>query len=308
MGTTFNVTVVDVPRNITKRAVRENIEQSLKKANKHLSNWDNYSEISIFNRNKSVEKISVSPTLFEVLSCASDINRKSFGYFDTTISPLVETWGFGAAKVENLPPLPRDLADAMKYSGKQGDIKIGDGTIQKSNPNTEITLAGIGKGHGADLIARGLSTLGIRNFLIEIGGDLVAKGNNPAGLSWQICIEQPEIGSTQFLDVVEISNLGMASSGDYKNFFERDGVKYSHIIDPNTGSPVTHGTAAATVLAGNAMIADAWATALLTIGCSDGIQIANDNKIAVLFAEKGDQNDQAPFRIITNKWFDALRS
>ena len=140
------------------------------------------------------------------------------------------------------------------------------GTVEKTNSDAQVYLAGIGKGYGADHVGRAIEALGITDYLVEIGGDLYTAGRNPEGLPWQIGIEAPNIADRRVLEVVGVSGLGLASSGDYRNYFEEDGQRYSHLVDPATGRPVTHKTASATVLAENAMLADAWSTAMLILG------------------------------------------
>ena len=142
--------------------------------------------------------------------------------------------------------------------------------------------------------------------MVEIGGDLYASGHNQNGLPWQIGVETPNPRDRGVLDVVGVSGLGLASSGDYRNYFEKDGQRYSHVIDPMTGRPITHKTASATVLADNAMLADAWATAMLILGRERGLQIAAEQDIAVLFVERDDAADALQFKTTPSETFKRL--
>jgi thiamine biosynthesis lipoprotein len=160
------------------------------------------------------------------------------------------------------------------------------GTLAKSEPGVGINLSAIAKGYGIDAVAETLRDAGIENYLVEIGGDLVSKGQNDKGETWQIGIEKPQAGSQSLQLIVSLDDRGMASSGDYKNYFEQDGVRYSHIIDPTTGRPITHRTTSVTVLAENAMMADAWATAMLALGQEKGMQLAEEHKLAVYFISR----------------------
>ena len=306
MGTNFNVTVANAPSELNQRSIERAVSDALSKANKHLSNWDQSSEISRLNSIYATSQIPVSPILSEVLRCAVDIQKKSAGRFDVTIAPLLELWGFGATERRSRPPAPESLAGVMNYSRQKRILEFGPNTVRKTKADTQIILAAIGKGYGADLIGRSLEEIGATNFLVEIGGDLLAKGRNHLGLPWQIGVEEPILSSNGVLDLVEVNNLGMASSGDYRNFFELDGVRYSHIVDPMTGLPVRHRTTSATVLANNAMLADAWATALLTLGREEGLKVADANEVAVRFTEGPSSKSKKDVTITKNIWFKSL--
>jgi thiamine biosynthesis lipoprotein len=181
---------------------------------------------------------------------------------------------------------------------------VGSGSLQKTDSQTQIYLSGIGKGHGVDRVAHALAGLGLTDFMVEIGGDLYSSGRNPDGRPWQIGIEWPDVALSGVERVAKVSNLGMATSGDYRNYFEEDGVRYSHILDAKTGRPVTHKTASATVLAENAMLSDAWATAMLGLGRERGLEIAEEEDLAVLFIER----DQKSFKATPSTRFYALQS
>jgi len=157
-------------------------------------------------------------------------------------------------------------------------------------------------------VARTLREFGLTDYMVEIGGDLYTAGRNPDGQPWQIGIESPEAFDRGVMQVVGVSGLGMATSGDYRNFFERDGKRYSHIIDATTGRPVTHHTASVTVLTENAMMADAWATALLAVGTKRGLEIANDREMAVLFVDRSGEAGQIGHVTAASERFKALQA
>ncbi len=167
-------------------------------------------------------------------------------------------------------------------------------------------LAGIGKGYGADHVGRALESFGLTDYLVEIGGDLYAAGRNPDGLPWQIGIESPNPADRGVMGVVGVSGLGLASSGDYRNYFENDGRRYSHLIDPTTGLPVDHDTASATVLAENAMLADAWSTAMLILGRERGLEVAQRHNIAVQFVDRNRESAPAGFKTHASEAFKSL--
>jgi len=307
MGTTYNVVAVDHTRDLTKTQVSKAVEDALAMVNQQMSNWDAGSEISRFNAQTGLAPIAVSDALAEVMQAAVEVNAASRGRFDTTVGPLIEAWGFGAPGQSALPS-DAEIATARAASGHQNTLLIGTGTIQKTRPGAQVYLAAIGKGYGADHVAAALEALGLNDYLIEIGGDLYASGKNPDGQPWQIGIETPIVGARAVHDVVGVSGLGLASSGDYRNYFEVDGERFSHVIDPATGRPITHKTASATVLHDNAMLADAWATAMLTLGRDEGLEIAETQEIAVMFIDRDTSSEALSFTTTESSAFARLRA
>ncbi|MEM6384514.1 MAG: FAD:protein FMN transferase [Pseudomonadota bacterium] len=305
MGTTYKVVVIDDGIGISESELRSAIDLALLDVNKQLSNWDQSSEISQFNARSGTDDVTVSPALSEVMRAAEAVNVASRGTFDTTIGPLIELWGFGASGSQRMPSADQ-IASAKLRAGHANTLQVGASTLRKRRPDSQVYLSAIGKGYGADQIGRAVETLGAQNYMVEIGGDLYASGSNPSGLPWQIGIERPSALSGGVIDVVGVSGVGLASSGDYRNYFERDGERYSHIIDPTTGRPITHKTASATVLADNAMLADAWATAMLILGRGRGLEIADENGIGVLFVERDTNAEGLQFTTQANARFEAL--
>ncbi|KEJ87861.1 thiamin biosynthesis lipoprotein ApbE [Sulfitobacter donghicola DSW-25 = KCTC 12864 = JCM 14565] len=306
MGTTFSLTVVDAPRAVGEAEVQNAVNTALATVNKQMSNWDETSEISRFNASKSTDEQQISPELAEVMTAAEQVHIASGGSFDTTVGPLIELWGFGGDDSKHNVPSAQDIQMAAQRSGHGNTLRVGSAALQKKQDDVNVYLSAIGKGFGADLIGRELEKIGVKNYLIEIGGDLYAAGYNAEGSAWQIGIETPDANTRGLLDRVSVANLGMASSGDYRNFFEVDGTEYSHLIDPRTGHPVTHTTKSATVLAESAMLADAWATALHVMGQEEGLALAEREGIAVLFTQ-ADVNG-AGFTTTESARFTALRS
>ncbi|MEM1286301.1 MAG: FAD:protein FMN transferase [Pseudomonadota bacterium] len=305
MGTTYNVVVVDEAHGLDEAELRSVIETALAEVNRQLSNWDPASEVSQFNAQQGTDAVPVSGMLAHVMQASEAVHQASLGRFDTTIGPLIELWGFGAQGTNRMPG-DAEIALAQQQAGHRNTLSVGASTLQKVRPDSQVYLSAIGKGYGADHVGRAIEALGVTNFMVEIGGDLYASGTNPAGLPWQIGIERPAALSGGVLSVVGVSGLGLASSGDYRNYFERDGERFSHIIDPATGRPITHKTASATVLADNAMLADAWATAMLILGRERGLEIADEHNIAVLFVERDGQSTDIQFNTWSSSQFEAL--
>ncbi|MEL6584821.1 MAG: FAD:protein FMN transferase [Pseudomonadota bacterium] len=286
MGTDYSIVVVDHDRKMSRPALQQAIDGALAQVNAEMSNWDVNSEISQVNRASGAMPLSVSDDLYEVLSAAQNVHLASDGQFDVTLGPLIELWGFGASPISRHTPTDADIAQAMQTVGQGKSLTLGNGAVQKAFSSTEIYLSAIGKGFGVDKVARALESAGAVDYLVEIGGDLYTAGRNPVGLPWQIGIESPNARAQSVQQVISVSGLGMATSGDYRNYFEVDGQRFSHMLDAHTGRPITHTTASATVLTENAMFADAWATAMLILGRERGMQIAEEQNLAVLFIER----------------------
>ncbi|WP_298849223.1 FAD:protein FMN transferase [uncultured Ruegeria sp.] len=286
MGTTFNITAIG--EDLDEVALAAAVEETLAEVNTKMSNWDPNSEVSVFSGSTSTDPMPVSDEFALVLSAANDVHKKTGGTFDVTLGPLIELWGFGPRKPEDPVPSDAEIEAALASVGQNRLLKLDTdaGTLSKSDAKVGINLSAIAKGYGIDAVAGTLKDTGIEDYLVEIGGDLVTKGQNEQGEAWRIGIEKPETGAQSIQLIVSLDDRGMASSGDYKNFFEQDGVRYSHIIDPTTGRPITHRTTSVTVLAENAMMADAWATAMLALGQEKGMEIAEDHKLAVYFISR----------------------
>ena len=291
MGTYYFIEIIDVPVELKIKNIELEIKNTLKKANKILSNWDKDSEISIINKTDKTTAIKISDELNEVFKTAKEINAKSNGFFDLTLDPIIELWGFGY-KSKQMQVIPKDnqIKNILSSIGQKSFLKMNfdNNELIKKNKDIKINLSSIGKGYGIDLIGKKLDQLGINNYIINIGGDILTKGYNSKKENWVIGIENPNLKEKLIKEIVNLTNKGLATSGDYKNFFTKDGKRYSHIINPKTGKPIMHSTKSVTVIHDNSMKADGWATALLALGRVDGLKIAEKEKIAVLFIDEID--------------------
>ncbi|MEM6440726.1 MAG: FAD:protein FMN transferase [Pseudomonadota bacterium] len=305
MGTTYRVVAVDHDRRLDQAAIAKAVDGALTEVNAGMSNWDPSSEISRFNALTTDAPVQVSAALAEVMQAAETVHAASGGRFDTSMGPLIELWGFGAPGAGAMPS-DAQIEAARARSGHVNTLEVGQGALRKRRPDAQIYLAAIGKGYGADRVGRALGALGLRDYMVEIGGDLYAAGRNPDGLRWRIGIETPALGAPGLLKAVSASDMGLASSGGYRNWLERDGKRFSHMIDPVTGRPVEHDTAAVTVLAENAMLADAWATALHVMGRDEGLALAERLDLAALFTQAEAGPGGARFRSTATARFDAL--
>lgn len=308
MGTTYNVVAVGVPGDVSEEALSADVESVLADVNSKMSNWDKKSEVTLFNVSTETAPVKISGDFVTVMSAANQVHDLSDGKFDVTLGPLIELWGFGPRKPEDPVPSDGDITAALAFVGQKDRLTLDEAgsTISKSAAEVGINLSAIAKGFGIDAVAGKLKALGIENYMVEIGGDLVAAGENEKGEDWKIGIEKPEPGEKVVELVVEIEDRGLATSGDYRNFVEHEGVRYSHIIDPTTGRPITHRTTSVSVIAESAMMADAWATAMLVLGSERGLEIAEANNIAVYFISRGGNDAENPYVTVASSAFDAL--
>ena len=203
----------------------------------------------------------------EVFQLAEKISGETNGAFDITVAPMVNAWGFGF-KTGNPPTKP--TIDSLRAIVGFHKVALKDGFVSKENPNTMLDCSAIAKGYGTDIVARYLKKKGIQNFMVEIGGEIVVSGNSEKQVPWRIGINKPtddSLNTNQELqDVVNVSDIAMATSGNYRNFYYKNGKKYAHTIDPKTGYPVQHNILSATVLAKNCATADAYATSFMVMG------------------------------------------
>jgi len=291
MGTTYSIKIKTNKDDINKKIIHDEIEEILFKINQSMSNYIKESELSIINLSKKSDWQSVSDDLFTVINHAKKISVITEGAFDITIGPLVNLWGFGPNKFDNKIPAPDIIKSVKENTGFQKLLlDKSHKRILKSNPNLYMDLSGIAKGFSIDKIALYLDKKGFENYLIEIGGELLAKGENADKKIWQIGIENPnDIGST-VENIIQLNNVAMATSGDYKNYFEKDNIRYSHVIDPVTGKPIKHKLVSVTVLDYSAMNADALATGFMVLGPEKTLSLADRLKIPVYLIIKNNDN------------------
>lgn len=312
MGTTYHVVAMDRDARLKPDEVKTAIETVLARVNMQMSNWDPNSEVSRFDARQDTAPVEISPELARVMAAAAEVHRLSGGQFDVTLGPLIELWGFGVRTPETPHPSDTSIAEAMTLVGQDKvlvlDAESSPPTLAKTVPGAKVYLAAIAKGYGVDVVGEALHDMGLSDYMVEIGGELVTAGANPEGQPWKIGIERPDGGRRNVQEVVSLSGLGMATSGDYRNYFEQDGVRYSHIIDADTGRPVTHSTASVTVLADSSMMADAWATALLALGQERGLPIAEAQGLAVLFIARDPQAGDNGFATTATARFRELQA
>ncbi|GJM04811.1 MAG: FAD:protein FMN transferase [marine bacterium B5-7] len=282
MGTSYSIKVVPNENGFNESKVHTNIENILADISQAMSTYIDDSEISLFNQSRTTDWQTLSADLYQVIEHGNQISSISNGAFDITLGPLVNLWGFGPV------PYHRDIpSDLLIQSIKQhtGFEKLNfdkaTHRVSKSDPIITIDLSGIAKGFAVDKVAQYLDGLGIADYLVEIGGELIGKGTNANQEAWQIGIEQANSLERSVQNIISLKNIAMATSGDYRNYFEKDGVRYSHTIDPVSGKPISHTLAAVTVLHKSAMHADALATAFMVSGPEKSLTLANKIGVAL---------------------------
>lgn len=286
MGTSYSVQLVEPPAALDRAALGRRIETLLDAINGLMSTYRSDSELSRFNAREATDWQPVSRALVAVVEAAQAVSRASDGAFDVTVGPLVNLWGFGPTVTAEALPSPAEIERARARVGwERLALQREPPALRKDRPDLYVDLSAIAKGYAVDRLAQLLEDAGIEDYLVEVGGELRGRGVNGRGQPWRIAIERPDAARRAVFRVVALRDLGMATSGDYRNFFEVDGDRFSHTIDPATGRPVRHRLASVTVLAESTMVADAWATALLVLGPERGMALAEAHGLAALFIE-----------------------
>ena len=281
MGVKYAITIEDPMVKV--RAGQ--IDSLLHAFNLTFSTYIENSEISLFSASDSI--FTASTELLKVMKRAQEVYKNTNHAFDPTVMPLVNAWGFGYQKIEKLPT-HTDLDSILQFVGFD-NIEIKGNQLIKKNAHTQLDLSAIAKGYGCDVVAQFLEQKGITNYVVEIGGEITCKGEGRYGKGWEIGIEEPVENQTQERNnvrhILYINKVrGIATSGNYRNFYEKEGKKYTHTIDPKTGKQIQSDLLSATVLAPSCMIADAYATAFMVMGSKKAIEIAETNPtLEVLF-------------------------
>ena len=293
MGTTYSIKIM------TGRFVKTGhlpglVDARLQEINASMSTFIEDSEISKFNA--SIGKVPFTPTadFLEVMQVAMDIHKRSGGAWDGSLDPLVTLWGFGRDGQKEQPPAQEEIEASLSQVDFSKVSISSDGKFLKNDPRLTIDLASIAKGYGVDAIAALLKTEGYEDFLIEIGGEIFASGKRDNNTPWRVGVNTPSssAGFGQVYKVLSVGGKGLATSGDYRNFFVSEGRMYSHILDPRTGYPVTNGVVSASVIAKTCTLADGLATALMVMGPDSGLalveQMTNVEALIIVRNQDGD--------------------
>jgi thiamine biosynthesis lipoprotein len=284
MGTTYNIKFV-ASKTLETDALQREVNALLLNINRLMSTYIVDSELSRFNQLRSTEKFPMSTETLYVLGEAKRLGELSDGVLDVTIGPLINLWGFGPQSRPETIPSAQSISKAKSISGLD-KLLLGDSWARKTEPELYVDLSTIAKGYGVDRVAELLERYHLRNYLVEIGGEMRVSGNKVSDQPWRIAVEKPVSTERAVQKVISIGDNAIATSGDYRIYYEEHGVRYSHLINPHTGYPIKHNLVSVTVVHSSSMTADGLATALNVMGKEKAILLAGRNKLAVLLISK----------------------
>ncbi len=276
-GTTFNIHYQDA----SGRDFSQPVDSLFRLIDKSMSLWDSTSIISRVNRNET--GIQVDTHFAAVFNRAKAVSEATGGIFDVTVGPLVKAWGFSYKKGLPLPDSAK--VDSLRQLIGFQKIRLENGAVQKTDPRMEIDFNAIAQGYTVDVIANFLEKNGVKNYLVEIGGEVRTAGNNDRGAVWQIGLDKPveleTTGNRLLQTTISLSGKSLATSGSYRKFVVRNGKKFSHAIDPRTGYSIAHNLLSVSVIAADCTTADAFATAFLVMGMEEAMQLAKANGLEI---------------------------
>ncbi len=290
MGTSYSVRIVAPPGDspVALEALRQRVAARLEGLDSLFSTYRPDSEVSRFNAQPGVEWFGVSPDFLAVLEQSVSVSQLTGGAFDATVGPLVVLWGFGAGETSERIPDPEEVGRLLQATGSAHlQWRESPPAVRRTRPDVRLDFSAVAKGYAVDRIWELLSEAGLQAYLVEVGGEVRSRGRHADGRDWSIGIENPD--GSGVAGAVPLRDAAVATSGDYRNFFEHGGRRYSHVIDPRTGWPVAHNLASVTVVSPTAARADALATALLVLGPVAGMELAEHEEIAALLAVRADE-------------------
>jgi thiamine biosynthesis lipoprotein len=275
MGTSYSIQWSDSSAKVSKEAISHEVALRLEEINALMSTYIPSSQLSQFNQSRDIGWHAVDVELASLIQQALTICQQSAGAFDITVGPLVNLWGFGANDASFQFPSTTEIDITMRSIGCQHiDTRLTPPAINKKLADIYVDLSAIAKGYAVDELAKILDAHQLKHYMVEIGGEVKAKGIAPHGSPWRIGIETPHPQRGSIEGVISLSNFAVATSGDYRNYFEHEGQRYSHTIDPITGYPIKHQLASVTILNESTAIADAWATAFMVLGANKSLKLA----------------------------------
>jgi thiamine biosynthesis lipoprotein len=305
MGTTYSIKVASAPADVDVHALRSATDEVLDRIDRSMSGYRPDSEISRFNASTSTDWFEVTADLAIVAEHALQVSRESGGAFDITVGPLVAAWGFGAEGEPIDLPDATKLAELRARTGYQKlEVRLQPPALRKSDASLRVDLNGIAPGYAVDLIAERFRSMHLSHFMIDLGGEVRAQGRNGRGEAWRIAVERPIDAEPEPYAIVKLDNGSVTTSGEYRHYFDRDGRRYSHTIDPRTGRPVEHNLASVVVIGSTTMDVDAWATALNVLGTKAGRELALKRSMPVMFIEV----QGAELHSVTTPQFDSYVS
>ena len=287
MGTTYSIALYSKDPRHTQAEIQKKVETVLAQVNAQMSTYDPDSELSRFNRHESTQPVVISRALERVIGRALAIAEQTDGLLDVTVGPLVNLWGFGPQAKPEQVPTAEELEAVRDYVGYR-KLRIENHQLTKAHPKVYVDLSTIAKGYGVDRVAYLLDDLEITQYLIEIGGEIRTRGGKPDGQPWRLAVEKPVSTERSIQEIVSFNEGALATSGDYRNFYEENGRRYSHIINPLIAEPIQHNLVSVSVYTDDCMSADAYATALLVMGTEQAKAFVEKHQLAALLVYKTD--------------------
>lgn len=288
MGTQWRVSLAGVTAE-RQAELQAKIQQQLDADDHELSTWKKDSVLSRFNQQHDNLPQSISPDMADIITLSLRIGRLTDGAMDITVGPLVNLWGFGPDKQPLHTPSQAEITAAKAQTGLQHlqVIERADGAwLQKDLPGLYVDLSTMGEGFATDHLARLMEKEGIHNYLVSVGGAVLTRGHNAAGKAWRVAIQKPTDRENAVQALVDLQGHGISTSGSYRNYYELDGRRISHVINPQTGQPIEHRLVSATVIATTALEADGWDTGLMVLGTEKAKALALREKLAVYLITK----------------------
>lgn len=284
MGTTWTVKYIEPGALFDREQIRKDVGDRLEQLEQQFSTYRPGSEISRFNGTESTEWIPVSREIAVVAALSRRISELTGGAFDATVAPLVQLWGFGAARRTHAAPSAAEIGAVLQRVGRERlEVRTTPPALRKADPRVAVEFASTAKGYAADRLAELLAAMGVDHVFVQIGGDVATRGAGPEGGGWRVGVEEPLADSRRLAALVGLVGEALSTSGDYRNFVVLDGKRYGHIIDPRTGRPSDTGLAAVSVVHSACAMSSALATALFVLGPEEGWRLAEREKLAVAF-------------------------
>lgn len=302
MGAHWSVKYVAPTNTSAKAGVARALQALLDRLEGQMSTWRNDTDLARFNASRRVDWFPVPRETALVVTEAQRISRLTEGAFDVTVDPLVRLWGFGPRGRPGVVPSVEAIKEVQtKIGWRRLEVRSDPSALKKGIPELSVDLSAIAPGFAADEMGRWLESRGVTNYLADVGGELRARGRDPRGRPWRVGIEQPLVDRREIGSVVALDNLSLATSGDYRNFFEKAGRRYAHILDPRTGRSTAH-VASVSIAHPSAMTADALATALMVLGAEAGMKLAREQGWPVRFVVR----DGETLRTLATPQFERL--
>ena len=302
-GTTWSLTYLGAPEQVSPSQVQSEVDAAFALVNQSMNHYDASSLISEFNVLPAQTPIEVDWDFTYVLSAALEITEATHGAYDVSVSALSDLWGFGPEGPKQFPSAIDIEMTQSQVGVAQLDWESATRTLSKRVPGLKLDFSSLAKGYAVDLGADALEGLDIPHFMLEVGGEVRVRGLSPRGDAWRIAVERPEAVERRGIQAaLTVTDTGIATSGDYRNFFEHEGQRYSHLIDPRTGYPIRHDVVSVTVVHGSAMMADAWATALTVLGSAEAMVLAEERGVAVYLLKRSGNTLEAFWSTAMAQW------